>query len=618
LGGRLRRFFALSVLAATLAAASVQAPAVARSRNGPSATKPNIIVFYVDDVPPTDGRLWNNPALTPNLYNLFTARGIKFNKSIGETPLCCPGRTGLLTGLHTHNTGVLVNDARLFDPRETVGKELKGAGYASMWIGKYLNRNDLLTASQWTEHGAGWTVLDAVYGTNGAFYNYKVHTKTGFVYYPTTHSTRMVGDRAVMHLRETPTPTPVFAVLSVYDLHLPNKPETRFVGDPRCANMPPWDPPNYNEADVSDKPSYVADQPLLPYPDGWPMVTYCEEMLGVDQMVGQVVDELKADGRFDNTMFVFTADNGMTWGAHRLGEKKIVPYAAPVPLYFDWPARWGSNPRTIDDFASNIDLGPTFCVLGGCTMSHYYDGRPGPDGVSLLPLLDGTKQNIGRDAVLESAFTGVRTWFGLRTTPSNPLGLWHYVEWADGEKELYDEVNDRWELQNVAGVAQYSQLEAQLHTRLALLKREGARAHPDAAVSKTTSAPWVGDWLTDTLPATEQTISRTVAAGHTYTYTVRVTNRGGFSDRFLVSASSNGSSHMTVTYWRSGTNITAAVVAGTYKTLRLGITESTRITVQVVVAASAVAGDIKRVVVTAKSVADPTHIDVVRATSTVG
>ena len=208
--------------------------------------------------------------------------------------------------------------------------------------------------------------------------------------YPTTPSTQMIGDRAVMRLRETPADQPVFAVLSFYDLHLPNHPEPQFVGDPRCADIPPWDTPAYNEADVSDKPGGIQVLPLLPFPSGWPMVTYCEEMLGVDQAVGQVIDELEAENCLDNTLLVLSADNGVAWGAHRLSQRKQWPYTTPVPLVFRWPAgHLGDTPAVNSEIVSNIDLAPTFCELGNCTLGPYAHGALAPDGLSLMPLLDG-------------------------------------------------------------------------------------------------------------------------------------------------------------------------------------------------------------------------------------
>ena len=585
----------------------------ATGREAPAATPPNIVVFYLDDTNPHDGRLWNDPARTPTIYDRFIAHGVQFTNAIGETPLCCPGRAGFLTGLHTINHGVLHNDARLFNPSEHIGKEMKSAGYASMWIGKYFNKDNLLTPAQWTAHGNGWTDLDAIYGPNGAFFNYTVHTKTGNVAYTGLHSTLMVGQRTIQHLRETPSTTPVFAVLSVFDTHAPNTPMGQFKDDPRCANIPPWDPPNYNEAEVSDKPAFIQAEPLLPYPDGWPMRGYCEELLGVDLVVKQVIDELTADGRINNTLLVFTADNGMTWGAHRMAQQKLVAYATPVPLYMSWPARWGNQPRTVNDFVSNIDLAPTFCAIGGCVMDNYPYGRHKPDGVNLLPLIDGTASNAGRDAVLESAFSGDRTWTALRTTASNSLGKWHYIEWQTGERELYDSVADPWELQSLDGQPAYAKVEAALAARLADLRHEHSRATPDASIAKSATGPFVGDMIVSSTPTSSQTVTRTVVAGQTYSYKVRITNRGGTPDSFKVSATSSGSASMSVQFMKNTTDITAAVNAGTYTTPSLSLLGYSDLTINVTVALNAPAGAIKRVVVTAASVINPTRIDVVRA-----
>jgi hypothetical protein len=100
-----------------------------------------------------------------------------------------------------------------------IGKALKLAGYTTMFIGKYLNRNNYLSEEQWNQHGRGWTYLDAIKGANGAFYDYTVHTKTGNVTYGSTHSTEMVAQRARMHFKATPASSPIFAVLSARAQH---------------------------------------------------------------------------------------------------------------------------------------------------------------------------------------------------------------------------------------------------------------------------------------------------------------------------------------------------------------------------------------------------------------
>lgn len=452
---------------------STSSPIAAPPVDQPS--RPNIVVIYLDDVDPHDGRLWNDPARTPNLHEHFVAHGLTFDRAIVETPLCCPARVQMLTGLHSHNSGVTRNLGPTFDPSMHVGKQLRDAGYASMWIGKYLNNNDKLTPAQWLAHQAGWTVLDAIYGTNGEFDSFTLKTKEGRVAYPTTPSTQMVADRAVMRFRETPADQPIFAVLSIYDLHLPNLPQPQFLDDPRCADIPAWSTPAYNE-DVSDKPPGVQGLPPHAYSQGWPMVTYCEEMLGVDAAVGQVLAELEVEGRLENTVLVFTADNGVAWGAHRLGQRKQWPYTTPVPLILRWPAgHWGDAPTVNSELVTNIDLAPTFCELGGCTLGPYSHGKPAADGLSLVPLTNGRVGSLGRDALLEESYGPQgNSWAGLRTTSVfDPSLRWHYVEYGNGFRELYELSADPWELENLVDRPELGDLVSQLHGRLAELRSEG-------------------------------------------------------------------------------------------------------------------------------------------------
>ena len=68
--------------------------------------RPDIVVLYLDDVDPHDGRLWNDPVRTPTLAKLFAQGGVAFSQAIAETPLCSPGRASTLTGQHTLNHGV--------------------------------------------------------------------------------------------------------------------------------------------------------------------------------------------------------------------------------------------------------------------------------------------------------------------------------------------------------------------------------------------------------------------------------------------------------------------------------------------------------------------------------
>jgi hypothetical protein len=261
-------------------------------------------------------------------------------------------------------------------------------------------------------------------GANGQFYNYNLFTKQGDLSYGTYHSTRMIADRFVLRARQTPADQPLFAILSIYNLHAPNTPLPKFAGDQRCASMPPWNPPNYNEADMSDKPAFQRSRPLLPHPAGWPMVRYCEEMLGVEWLTERVAGELEAQGRLENTLLVFTADNGIGWGAHRVGQNKVLPFTTPVPLYMSWPARWGNDGRTVSELTSNIDLAPTFCELGGCNLGPFPTGQSKPDGVSLVPrAVDAAGRKSALSPPISVTSTKSVTSPPPATGPSVPQGL---------------------------------------------------------------------------------------------------------------------------------------------------------------------------------------------------
>jgi N-acetylglucosamine-6-sulfatase len=424
--------------------------------SGASAGQPDIVVLYLDDVDPHDGRLWNDADRTPTLAELFAEQGVAISLAVSETPLCGPSRATLLTGLHTSNHGVRGNNLRGFDPHTTLGTEVQDAGYETMYVGKYLNglRSEA-PGHKVRPYAQGWDVFDVIDEDNGEYLDYDLWTRDGVRHYgrrPADHSTLVARRRLVEHLRDAPPDRPVLAVVSPFDLHEPNHPAQKYRRARACRSIEPWDPPSFDE-DVSDKPAWVQARPPIER-DGWSMRTYCEQMLGVDELAGAVVREQRRRGRLDDTLFILTADNGVTWGTHRLPQRKGNPYATPVPLVFSWPARWGSEHRVLEELVSDIDLAPTICAVAGCQMGPFPGGPESADGVSLLPLLDGHVDHLDRTVVREQSGPGYpwspRFW-AIRTSAQHPLGRWHYIEYDTGEVELYDSAADPWELENRAG-----------------------------------------------------------------------------------------------------------------------------------------------------------------------
>jgi len=446
--GALRRVAALGLsplLAATLAGGSVT-PALARE--GTQATKPNIVVIYVDDFSPGAPQLWNDAERTPALAR-FVDEGTWFISGSGSTPRCGPARANN-------------------QPRMSVASKLQERGYHTLFGGKYFNalRRHTPEEKMVKRYAENWDQFDPIWLNDGKFYDYPLWTRDGVERHgdrPRDHSTFVVTERMQQHILDAPADGPVFAVLSLYDGHDPNLPLPRFAGAEECRGETWWGPA-FNEKDVSDKPRHIRLQRLVD-DEAYDLQARCEEALTVDWATGRIMKALEQTGRLDDTVFVFTADNGWMMQEHRIDDKKV-PYSTPVPLYVHWPAQWADAPREIDEPVSNVDLAPTFCDLAGCGIKH-------ADGLSLLPLLDGEADALERTFIYEESLhdKGLSpAWYGLRTTKAfDPEARWAYTEYSTGERELYDLVADPDQLENRAGQSEYAEIEADLRK---LLRRQ--------------------------------------------------------------------------------------------------------------------------------------------------
>lgn len=451
----------------------------------PPTPRPDIIVVYIDDVPPLDGRLWT-PERTPQIRRWIIDRGITFENAIDEAPLCCPARANLLTGQHTHNNGVTRNDAAPFDPSVTIASELHDVGYRTAWIGKYLNRYVSMRGPRRLAHEVPWdTFLPMSGGSHGYYYWPKGRSRYGR---PAIHSMRLVQRLAVRELRAAPTDQPLFAVLSTYAGHFPNQPMPEFRGSARCAGIPRWRPPNYGVTAASGKPDWMrrwAARHAVRVPaNGVSLVSVCQDMLGVDQLVGLVAREQQARGRLDDTLLVLASDNGFLFGEFGIYGKQV-PWAVPVVLSMAWPRVMGTAPRTSAVPTSNIDLAPTFCAIAGCEMGPFASGQATADGISLLPVLLG-EPPPDRTALLtvmlaRNPITGMPPWSAVTTYQGDPLGRWHYIRWSTGRKELYDLVHDPWELRDVAADPAYLTVRQALERMRRRFMAEGTDRPPVAS-----------------------------------------------------------------------------------------------------------------------------------------
>lgn len=452
------------------------------------ATGPNIVVVMTDD------QTLESMRFLPKTNTLVGARGAVFSQSFVSYPVCCPSRASFLSGRYATNHGVLWNSGptggyRRFRPGLAIlPRSLQEAGYRTIHIGKYLNgygfRNHRELPPWWSD----WQGL--VDPSTGQYFGFTINDNGNLVTYGDAESdyqTDVLADRTIAAIeREASVPGPFFLYLAPLAPHAafgaPLEDEAGILEEdptnldelPRAVPAPrhrelfgneplPVDAA-FDEEDVSDKPAVIQRRPRV-NDELVDEITaaYRDEirsLQAVDDAVERIVQTLDATGQLDDTVIVFTSDNGYLHGQHRLPFGKYYPYepVIRVPLYIAGP---GIAAQRHDSIVSNIDLAPTLLDLAGVAPVAEMDG------VSLVPLLTGGAPEWRRAILLEGQAPGGglrRPFRGVRAP-----GVM-YAQYDDGTVELYDLRTDPFELQNVAGDPRYASVQAQLAATLARLQ----------------------------------------------------------------------------------------------------------------------------------------------------
>jgi N-acetylglucosamine-6-sulfatase len=397
--------------------------------------KPNIVVVMTDDQTAESIRFM------PRVRELLGEQGTTFTNSLVSYSLCCPSRSTFLTGQYAHNHGVQGNDPphggyTKLDHSNTLPVWLQQAGYTTTLVGKYLNGYGLNDPNQ---RPPGWSEWYALVGRSTYYaYDYEMNRNGELVQYgsaPEDYQTDVLADDAVDAIeRRSAGSSPFFLWVTPLAPHRqptggPIKPAPRHLGI--YDDLPLPRPPNFNEADVSDKPAFVRQLPkLTPAKINEIAIAYrreAESLLAVDEMVGRMYDALRESGELDNTIFVFASDNGFSHGEHRYPTGKVRVYddAVRVPLIVRGDGFTAG--QTVTEPVINVDLAPTILELSRATPGLVMDGRS---------LLD-------RDPSRPLLFEAQHSWnpyFGVQS------GKWLWVEYTNGERELYDMVADPYQL----------------------------------------------------------------------------------------------------------------------------------------------------------------------------
>jgi N-acetylglucosamine-6-sulfatase len=462
----------------------------AKAKRAPLHKRPNIVFVMTDD------QTLENLRVMHDTKRLLVDQGATFDQYVVSYSLCCPSRATMMTGEYAHNHRVLGNawpngGFYRFRPQNSLPVWLQDAGYYTAHVGKFLNGYGKRKAR---EVPPGWDDWYAsVDPTTYRYWNYTYNANGKLVHhgsdvrdYRTDVDTRTAVGIIKAHAKENAKRRkPLYLQVDYLAPHTGypvalDDPPRMATPEPaprhrdRFAFAPLPTSPNYNEADVSDKPLGIRRrgeiEPYVRYAITEDYQQRLEALLSVDEGVAEIVKELRRTGELSNTYIFFSSDNGFFQGEHRVPSGKVLPYEESIrlPLIVRGP---GIEPNTkLDQLVGNVDLAPTIAE-----MAH---AKPGliEDGVSLLPLLETGHWHVKRNDLLleagpfdkpEQEYTGLRT------------PRYMFAVYGNGEQELYDLRADPYELDNRAGSPEYEGVRAKLTERLQRLRYcAGASCRP--------------------------------------------------------------------------------------------------------------------------------------------
>lgn len=472
----------------------------------PLAAAPSFVFVLLDDASVLE---MNHERAMPETHRLVRAKGVSLSRFYISNAICCPSRVTFLTGRYSHNNGVLTNSRppsgrggwdrfRSPGPEDrTLSVWLRNAGYRTALIGKYVNHYarehaDVTVVPPGYDHWASpihqpgipgaepgefgsWTSVYS-YGRALAYTRYggieqrddpfRVNLNGAVVTAnppgdTDIYGTDWYGARAIDFIDTVPAGTPFFLAFWPIAPHYPWFVPARHQAEFASARFPTS--PNHNEADTTDKPSWLErNRDINPAIINHWWRGRLGSLRAVDDAIRAIADRLAALGRLDDTYVIITSDNGFHMGQHRLDNGKNSAFEEDVHVPF-----WISGPGiaqgvSVDRLAVNTDLVPTVLELAGVAAPASND----PDGRSLKAVIDDDHRNdpaTWRRSVLlahydeapEASFDGyldIPDFRGLRSE------RYTFVEYLDGNGntiapedrfELYDNLRDPFQLDNL-------------------------------------------------------------------------------------------------------------------------------------------------------------------------
>jgi arylsulfatase A-like enzyme len=427
---------------------------------------PNIILFFTDDQAYDTQKDYGNPDVkTPNL-DILAKKGVVFLRHYNTTAICMASRASVMTGQYEYKTGCNFEHGHLGTKQwsNSYPVLLRQAGYSVGFAGKFgFSISDSVEA--WGKEGeVAQHYFDFWGGSPGQTSYATAQNKSMARYakkYP--HSTRAYGVASIDFIRESVENKKTFCMSVFFKApHRPVQPDPMF--DDVYKNTGFRKLPNYGrEAGEHLAPQSRMGRQNKQFVE-WgydqektyqsALRNYHQLIYGIDYSIGMILEELKDLNIEDNTVIIFSSDNGYFNGSHGLGGK-VLPYeeGARVPLIIADPrlGKRGKNIKT-SSLSGNVDITATILDLAGIELPSVYDGK------SLLPLLDDPDTRVREHLPI------IQVWGPKATQCLTVMDeQYKYVYWyfEDAEKniqnteELFDLKKDPYEMVNQANHSEY-------------------------------------------------------------------------------------------------------------------------------------------------------------------
>ncbi|MHC4994517.1 MAG: sulfatase family protein [Planctomycetota bacterium] len=429
------------------------------------AQRPNIIYIMTDDHATQMMSAYGpSPLQTPNLDRIG-AEGALFTNSFCTNSLCAPARATVLTGKYSHKNGQLGNRGAFNGKQVTFPKLLQQAGYQTAIVGKWHLKST----------PTGFDYHNVLPGQGD--YRDPVLIEMGEPKKHTGYVTDVITDLAMRWIRNRDTSKPFMLMYHHKAPHAQWVPDAKH--EPLFADEDIPLPDDFHDDLTGRTPAVQkATNRLVPHTLGrwrtwgaklgkedpgdltgdalnqWMYQQYVKDymrvMTSVDQNVGRLLDFLDDNNLTDNTLIIYTSDNGMFIGDHFLFDKRLMhEESLRIPLVIRYPKAIKPGTR-LDEFALNVDYAPTMLDYAGVDIPDHMQGR------SLKPLLKGDTPNDWRDSFyyhyyedIQFHFQDVVPHYGLRTDRYKLIHYYPTGQHTHDEWELIDLKNDPNELTNI-------------------------------------------------------------------------------------------------------------------------------------------------------------------------